>query len=116
MGHVFGFGISVDPTKISAVTNWPILKNVLEMMSFLGLAGYYQKFLKEFSKIVEPLTKLMRKRYKYDWSVECDSSFKKLKKRLTTASMLTVLNGTELMLIYNDAFGKELCCVLMQHD
>ena len=60
-------GVSVDPQKIEAMVNWKPPKNVLEVRSFLGLAGYYRKFVEGFSKIAAPLTKLTRKDVKYDW-------------------------------------------------
>ena len=67
LGHVILVeGVSVDPQKIDTVVNWKPPKNVLEVRSFLGLAGYYRKFVEGFSKIASPLTKLTRKDVKYD--------------------------------------------------
>ena len=67
LGHVISVeGVSVDPQKIEAVVNWKLLKNVSEVRSFLGLIGYYRKFVERFSKITAPLTKLKRKDVKYD--------------------------------------------------
>ena len=72
LGHVILVeGVSVDPQKIEAVVNWKPPKNVLEVRSFLGLAGYYRKFVEGFSKIAAPLTKLTRKDVKYDWVDAC---------------------------------------------
>ena len=72
LGHVISVeGVSVDPQKIEAVVNWKLPKNVSEVKSFLGLAGYYRKFVKGFSKIAAPLTKLTRKDVKYDWVDAC---------------------------------------------
>ena len=72
LGHVISVeGLSVDPKKIEAMVNWKPPKNVSEVRSFLGLAGYYRKFVKGFSKIVAPLTKLTRKDVKYDWVDVC---------------------------------------------
>ena len=72
LGHVISAeGVSVDPQKIEAVVNWKSLKNVLEVRSFLGLAGYYMNFVEGFSKIAAPLTKLTRKDVKYDWVDAC---------------------------------------------
>ena len=72
LGHVISVeGVSVDPNKIEAVVNWKPPKNVSKVRSFLGLAGYYRKFVEGFSKIAAPLTKLTRKDVKYDWVDAC---------------------------------------------
>ena len=72
LGHVISVErVSVDPQKIEAVVNWKPPKNVSEVISFLGLAGYYRKFVEGFSKIAAPLTKLTRKDVKYDWVDAC---------------------------------------------
>ena len=72
LGHVISVeGVSVDPQKIEAMVNWKLPKNVSKVISFLGLAGYYRKFVKEFFKIAAPLTKLTRKDVKYDWVDAC---------------------------------------------
>ncbi|KAJ8748359.1 hypothetical protein K2173_002996 [Erythroxylum novogranatense] len=76
-------GIRVDPSKIEAIVNWKPLRNVTEVRSFLGLAGYYRQFVKGFSVIASPLTKLLRKGVKYEWSDRCQSSFDQLKNMLT---------------------------------
>ena len=66
LGHIVSKeGVSVDPAKISAVKDWPIPKNVTEIRSFLGLAGYYRRFVQDFSKIARPMTNLMKKTTKY---------------------------------------------------
>ena len=68
LGHVISTeGVSVDPQKMEAMANWKPPKNVLEVKIFLGLAGYYRKFVEGFSRIAAPLTKLTRKDVKYDW-------------------------------------------------
>ena len=68
LGHVISVeGVSVEPQKIEVVVNWKPPKNVSEVISFLGLAGYYRKFVEGFSRIAAPLTKLTRKDVKYDW-------------------------------------------------
>ena len=64
-------GVSMDPQKIEAVVNWKPPKNVSEVISFLGLVGYYRKFVEGFSKIAGPLSKLTRKDVKYDWVDVC---------------------------------------------
>ncbi|XP_012837830.1 PREDICTED: uncharacterized protein LOC105958366 [Erythranthe guttata] len=76
LGHVISKeGIAVDPSKIEAVCNWSIPRNVGEIRSFLGLAGYYRRFVPNFSKIAAPLSRLTRKEVKYQWTPECESSF-----------------------------------------
>ena len=93
----------MDPQKIEAVVNWKPLKNVSEVRSFLGLAGYYRKFVEGFSKIAAPLTKLTRKNVKYDWVDACQQNFEKLKSRLTSAPVLAWPNGRDRFVVYNDA-------------
>ncbi|XP_031127569.1 uncharacterized protein LOC116029662, partial [Ipomoea triloba] len=116
LGHIITReGIAVDPTKIRAVIEWEPPKSVTEVRSFLGLAGYYRRFVQDFSKIARPLTNLLKKTTKYSWSGECEQAFQELKKRLTTAPVLTLPVGTEGYELYTDASHKGLGCVLMQH-
>ena len=68
-------GIRVDPTKIEAVVNWKPPRNVTEVRSFLGLAGYYRRFVRGFSVIASPLTKLLRKGINFEWIDKCRNSF-----------------------------------------
>ena len=82
----------------------------------MGLAGYYRKFVEEFSKIATPLTKLTRKEEKFIWSEACQNSFDELKQRLTTTPVLTLPSGSEGFTVYCDASKQSLGCVLMQHD
>ena len=91
-------------------------KNVSEVKSFLGLAGYYRKFVEGFSKIAAPLTKLTRKDVKYDWVDACQLSFKELKGRLTSAPVLALPDERDGFVVYSDASWKGLGCVLMQND
>ena len=80
MGHIITInGLAVDTAKIEALTKWQSPKNVLEVRSFLGLAGYYRKFVKDFSKITAPLTKLTWKNIPFHWNDECEYSFHLLK-------------------------------------
>ena len=117
LGHVISVeGVSVDPKKIEAVVNWKPLKNVSEVRSFLGLAGYYRKFVEGFSKIAAPLTKLTRKDVKYDWVDACQQSFEELKGRLTSTPVLALPNGRDGFVVYSDASRQGLGCVLMQND
>jgi hypothetical protein len=88
---------------------------VTEIRSFLGLAGYYRRFIEGFSTITSPLTKLTRKEVRFVWSEECDASFRELKERLTSAPVLALPLGTERFVVYSDASKRGLGCVLMQH-
>jgi hypothetical protein len=73
-------GISVDPSKVKDVLNWMTLMNALENRSFLGLAGYYRRFINDFSKIAKPMTRLLEKNKDFDWTKECQANFEELKK------------------------------------
>ncbi|KAL5550510.1 hypothetical protein UlMin_000686 [Ulmus minor] len=85
LGHVVSKdGVSVDPAKIEAVSKWPAPTNVTEIRSFLGLAGYYRRFVEGFSSLAAPLTTLTKKGKKYEWTEKCEESFQELKMRLTT--------------------------------
>ena len=115
LGHVISAeGVYVDPKKIEAILNWKRPTGVHEVRSFLGLAGYYMRFVQNFSIIASPLTKLLRKNVKFVWNEECQDSFDELKACLTSASVLTLpVMGLEYV-VYNDASRNSLGCVLMQ--
>ncbi|KAK8936665.1 hypothetical protein KSP39_PZI012024 [Platanthera zijinensis] len=116
LGHVITEqGLSVDPAKVDSILNWSQPTNVTEVRSFLGLAGYYRRFVKDFSKISLPLTQLTRKNVTFQWTENCQTAFDLLKERLTTAPILILPSGTEGFQIYSDASYKGLGCVLMQH-
>ncbi|KAJ8899110.1 hypothetical protein K2173_010446 [Erythroxylum novogranatense] len=109
-------GVHVDPKKIEAVVNWEAPKNVAEVRSFLGLAGYYRRFMEGFSMISAPMTKLLRKNQKFVWSDECQRSFEELKHRLTSAPIMVLSSGDEGYTLFSDASRKGLGYVLMQGD
>jgi hypothetical protein len=116
LGHVIsGEGVTVDPEKVSAVVDWRRPVNAQEIQSFLGLAGYYRRFIEGFSKLSGPLTALTRKNAQYVWTNECEQSFEELKKRLVTAPVLTLPTEAGSFVIYSDASLKGLGCVLMQN-
>ncbi|WRX16227.1 Reverse transcriptase domain - like 10 [Theobroma cacao] len=116
LGHVVSKdGIQVDSKKIEAVEKWPRPTSVTEIRSFVGLAGYYRRFVKDFSKIVTPLTKLTRKDTIFEWYDACENSFEKLKACLTTAPMLSLPQGTGVYMVFCEASGVGLRCLLMQH-
>ena len=116
LGHVVTKdGISVDPRKVDAVSNWRRPTTVTEIRSFLGLAGYYRRFIEGFSKIALPLTRLTQKGVKFVWSDDCERSFQELKSRLVTTPILIIPSGSGGFVVYNDASHQGLSCVLMQH-
>jgi hypothetical protein len=81
LGHVISAGgISVDPSKVKDMLNWMPPMNASEIRSFLGFAGYYRRFIKDFSKIAKPMTRLLEKNKDFDWTEECQTSFEELKK------------------------------------
>ncbi|MCI46590.1 RNA-directed DNA polymerase (Reverse transcriptase), partial [Trifolium medium] len=86
LGHVISSeGIAVDPAKVEDVLQWSTPESVSEIRSFLGLTGYYRRFIEGFSKLAMPLIQLTRKNQAFVWDKSCEESFQELKKRLTTA-------------------------------
>ncbi|WVZ52410.1 hypothetical protein U9M48_003467 [Paspalum notatum var. saurae] len=115
LGHILSKkGVAVDPSKVECVLNWKQAKTVTEIRSFLGLAGYYRRFIKDFSKTAKPMTSLTKKNAKYSWSPNCEEAFQSLKRSLTTAPVLAQPDVTKPFDVYCDAFGNGLGCVLMQ--
>jgi hypothetical protein len=115
LGHVISKGgISVDPSKVQDVLSWNALTSVGDIQSFLGLAGYYRRFIKGFSKISKPMTELLKKDKNFEWTSACETSFQELKKRLTTALILVMPDMEKPFSIYCDVSGQGLECVLMQ--
>jgi hypothetical protein len=106
-------GISVDPAKVSDVLKWQPPRTVKEIRSFLGLTGYYCRFIKGFSKIAKPLTSLLEKDKEFRWTTACQVSFEELKKRLISALVLAMPNLQKSFDIYCDASRQGLGCVLM---
>jgi hypothetical protein len=96
-------GVSVDPSKTKGVLNWMPPMNASEIQRFLGLAGYYRRFIKDFSKIAKLMTRLLEKNKDFDWTKECQASFEELKKRLTSAPVLILPDITKKFNIYGDA-------------
>jgi hypothetical protein len=115
LGHIISKGgIYVDPSKVKDAFSWKTPQNVSDIRSFLGLAGYYRKFIEGFSKILKPTTELLVKGNTFEWTPRRETSFQELKKRLTTAPVLTMLDMEKPFSIYCDASGQGLGCVLMQ--
>ncbi|GJW59966.1 putative reverse transcriptase domain-containing protein [Tanacetum coccineum] len=117
LGHVVNqSGIHVDPGKIEAVKNWKAPTTSSEIRSFLGLAGYYRRFIANFSKIAKPLTSLTQKNQKYVWGVEQEEAFQTLKNNMCDAPILSLPNRVEDFVVYYDASNQGLGCVLMQRN
>ena len=96
LGHVIsGEGIAVEPTKVQSVTEWLAPTPVGEIRNFLGLIGYYRRFIENFSKIAKPMTELLKKDTKFKWTEECEASFQELKKRFVTPTMRLYLPCVE---------------------
>ena len=107
-------GIRVNPTKIEAIVNWKPPRNVTEVRSFLGLAGYYRRFVRGLSVIASPLTKLLSKGIKFERTDKCHNSFEELKGMLVEAPVLMQSTSGKEYTLYSDASGIGLGCVLMQ--
>ena len=117
LGHTISSdGISVDPTKVQEVMDWESPTSVHQIRSFLGLAGYYRRFIPDFSRIAKPMTELLKKGVKFVWNDKCEEAFQTLKARLTTALVLATPDSTKSFDVYCDASGTGLGCVLMQDN
>jgi hypothetical protein len=115
LGHIISNGgITVDPAKVKGIVAWSIPTTVTEIQSFLGLAGYYQRFIEVFSKIAKPMTSLLEKEREFKWDEKCQDSFDQLKKRLMLPPVLVMPDPQKGFNIYCDACGQGLGCVLMQ--
>ncbi|GJS35370.1 putative reverse transcriptase domain-containing protein [Tanacetum coccineum] len=117
LGHLIDSqGLHVDPAKIKAVKNWTSPTTPTKIRQFLGLAGYYQRFLKDFSKIAKSLTKLTQKNKKYIWGENQESAFQLLKQKLCEAPILALPEGNDDFVVYCDASHQGLGAVLMQRE
>ncbi|GJU57410.1 putative reverse transcriptase domain-containing protein [Tanacetum coccineum] len=109
-------GIHVDPAKIESIMDWVSPKSPTEIHQFLGLAGYYKRFIKGFSKIAKPITKLTQKKVKFVWGNKQEAAFQTLKQKLCSSPILALPEGSEDFVAYCDASIKGLGVVLMQRD
>ncbi|GJT76481.1 reverse transcriptase domain-containing protein [Tanacetum coccineum] len=115
LGHVVNRdGIHVDPSKVESVKNWKTPESSTEIRSFLGLAGYYRRFIENFSKIAKPLTLLTQKNKTYVWGNEQDEAFRILKEKLCNAPVLALPDGPDDFVVYCDASKQGFGSVLMQ--
>ena len=115
LGHkVTAEGITTDPSKVESVKTWPQPTSLSELRSFLGLVGYYRRFIPDFSEIAAPLTRLTQKFSKFVWSPQCTESFEKLKELLVSAPILTFPQGDGVFVLDTDASLEGVGAVLSQ--
>ena len=112
LGHVVSASsMSVDPEKVEVMMSWERPKSVFKIHSFLGLAGYYKRFIEDFSRLAAPMTRLTRKEVKFDWDDRCEEAFHDLKRRLTSAPILIVPGRGQGYTVYCDASRAGRGCV-----
>ncbi|GKC53465.1 putative reverse transcriptase domain-containing protein [Tanacetum coccineum] len=117
LGHVIDSrGIHVDPAKIESIKDWASPKSPTEIRQFLGLAGYYRRFIEGFLKIAKSMTKLTQKGIKFDWGEKEENAFLLIKQNLCSAPILALPEGSEDFVVYCDASHKGLGAVLMQRE
>ncbi|GJZ55479.1 putative reverse transcriptase domain-containing protein [Tanacetum coccineum] len=114
LGHVIdNRGIHVDPAKIESIKDWATPKTPTKIRQFLGLAGYYRRFIEAFLKITKPMTKLTQKGIKFDWGEKEENAFQLIKQKLCSSPILILPEGSEDFVVYCDASHKGLGAVLM---
>ncbi|GJR82655.1 putative reverse transcriptase domain-containing protein [Tanacetum coccineum] len=101
-------GIHMDPAKIESIKDWASPKTPMEIRQFLGLAGYYRRFIKGFSKVAKPMTKLTQKKVAFKWGDKQEAAFQTLKNKLCSAPILALPQGAENFIVYCDASHKGL--------
>ncbi|GJX96172.1 putative reverse transcriptase domain-containing protein [Tanacetum coccineum] len=115
LGHVIDSrGIHVDPAKIESIKDWASPKTPTEIRQFLGLAGYYRRFIEGFSKIAKSMTKLTQKGIKFDWGEKEENAFQLIKQKLCSAPILALPEGSEDFVVYCDASHNGLVVLSMQ--
>jgi hypothetical protein len=116
LGHIISDqGIVVDPENIEAIRGWTTPKNVSEVIYFMGLAGYYKRFIAWFSKIVHHITSLQKKGIKFEWTYECEENFNLLKELLTSVPILKIADPNEIFVVCTNACKEGLGGVLTQN-
>nr|GFC79988.1 putative reverse transcriptase domain-containing protein [Tanacetum cinerariifolium] len=117
LDHVINsHGVHVDPTKVEAIKSWTAPKSPTEVMQFLGLTGYYRRFIEGFSLIAKPLTKITQKNKTYEWGEEEEEAFQLLKDKLCSAPVLALPEGSKDFVVYCDASLKGYEAVLMRRE
>lgn len=117
LGYVIGQGgIATDPEKVSAIQKWPVPKNLKQVRGFLGLAGWYRRFIENFSSVVFPITELLSSKKKFVWTRQADSAFRTVKMLLTTAPVLANPDFSKKFYLHCDASDYGIGAVLVQLD
>jgi hypothetical protein len=116
LGHIISEQvIVVDLENIESIRGWPTPMNVSEVISFMGLVGYYKRFIVGFSKISHPITCLQKKGIKFEWTYGCEENFNLLKELLTSAPLLNIVDPNEHFLVFIDACKEGIGGVLTQN-
>ncbi len=106
--------MATDPTKVAAVRDWPPPTNISELRSFLGLASYYRRFVRNFATIASPLHQLTNKGRRFGWSEDCAAAFRQLKATLIHAPVLAYPDPNQPFLVDTDVSNVEIGAVLSQ--
>ena len=115
LGHVVSVpSVLVDPEKVEVVMSWERPKSIFEIRGFLELAGYYKRFIEDFSRLAAPITRLTQKEVKFEWNNRCEKAFQELKRRLTLAPILIVPERGQRYTSYYEASKVGLGYVLMK--
>jgi len=117
LGYIIGpNGVKMDPAKVSVITTWPMPKSVHDIHIFLGLANFYRRFIKDFSKLATPMTSLLKKGRKFYWDDRAQSAFEQLKTAFTTAPILCHFDPMLPTILEADSSDYALGAVISQHN